>query len=95
MKPESEAKLKKMKDDLYEFIKTKFNYKIHRWLDAIEVEFSPGYSVSIFPLLKGTFKFAIQGQGTGGKGWINSPGKKPLKNLEDVEKFINTMSLWL
>lgn len=95
MKPESEAKIKKMTGELYEFIKTKFNYKIHRWLNAVEVEFSDGYSVSVYPLLKGTFKFAIQGQGTGEKGWINSPGKKPLKNLEDVEKFINTMSMWL
>lgn len=95
MKPESEAKIKKMTNDLYEFVKSKFKYKILHWLNAVEVEFSDGYSVSIFPLLKGTFKFAIEGQGTGGKNWIDSPGKKPLKNLQDVEKFINTMSMWL
>ena len=95
MKPESEAKIKKMTDDLFEFVKSKFQYKTLHWLDAVEVEFSAGYSVSVFPLLKGTFKFAIKGPGTGGRGWINSPGKKPLKNLEDVEKFINSMSIWL
>ncbi len=95
MKQESEAKIKQMINDLYEFVKSKFKYKINHWSNAVEVEFSPGYSVSVFPLLKGTFKFAIQGQGTSGKGWINSPGKKPLKNLEDVENFINTMSIWL
>jgi len=64
-------------------------------LDAVEVEFSNESSVSIFPLLNGTFKFAIQGRGTHGKGWINSPKNKPLKNLKDVEKFVKTMSMWL
>lgn len=95
MKPESNEKIKKLTNDLFKFIKAKFDYKINHWLNAVEVEFSDGYSVSIFPCIKGTFKFAIQGQGTGGKGWINSPVKKPLKNLQDVEKFITAMSMWL
>lgn len=39
MKPESEAKIKKMTNDLYEFVKSKFKYKILHWLNAVEVEF--------------------------------------------------------